>query len=218
MNLDSYDGSKPEVISAVDMWILSKLQKVIKIATESFDKYEYSKAKSETELFFWQIFCDNYLEIVKYRLYDESLQDSDVYKSAQYTLFTVVNTLLKLIAPFTPYITEEIYQLYFKTMNKNEDCSSIHISSWPKMDESMIDEYMEKTGDALVEIISAVRKVKSEAQASLKTPVSVLTIPENLKDTFASIEKDLAETTKALSIVYGVEFNVELDLSEKSDN
>src|SRR3989344_443385 len=69
MHLEDYNGSKVK-LEVIDAWLLSRLQKVIKISTESFENYEYSKAKSEVENFFWNTFCDYYLEIVKDRLYN----------------------------------------------------------------------------------------------------------------------------------------------------
>ena len=63
MHLEDFDG-KDHGLEIMDRWLLNKLHKMIKVCTETFDVYEYSKTKAETELFFWQVFCDNYLEIV----------------------------------------------------------------------------------------------------------------------------------------------------------
>lgn len=126
MGLTDFDGKKPDTFEKVDELFLEKLNSLVKICTESFENYEYSKVKMAVESFFWQSFCDNYLEIVKNRVYNAT---GDKKKSAQYVLYQSLLTIIKLIAPIMPFITEEIYQEYFK---KNEKGESIHISEWPK--------------------------------------------------------------------------------------
>jgi valyl-tRNA synthetase len=198
MHLEDYDLKEVKKLEGFDKWFLSKLNKVIKNSTDSFEKYEYSKTKSETEIFFWQILCDNYLEIVKDRLYNPDIRGKEERKSAQYTLYTGVLSCLKLMAPITPFFTEEIYHLYF---DKKEKLDSIHLSSWPEFDEKLINEDIEKAGDIAIEIIAAVRQAKNNAQKSLKEPVKKLIIEteENLDDFL----DDLKATTKAETIEFG---------------
>src|SRR5690606_27412684 len=99
--------------------------------TENLEKFEFGIAMSEFEKFFWHEFCDNYLEMIKNRIYKPELfTDGESKKlSAQYTLYTALNTILKLIAPYLPHITEEIYQDYFRQF---EDTLSIHLCSYPQ--------------------------------------------------------------------------------------
>ena len=97
----------------MDKWLLTKLQRLVRNCTLSFDKYEYSRAKQETDIFFWNIFCDNYLEIVKERLYNPESYPEGAKASAQFGLYESVLNILKLFSPIMPYITEEIYHLYF---------------------------------------------------------------------------------------------------------
>ncbi|MDT9121724.1 class I tRNA ligase family protein, partial [Escherichia coli] len=78
-------------------------------------KYEYSRAKLEIDRFFWKDFADNYLEMVKGRVYQG---DGDAKLSAQYTLYKVLLTIIKLFAPIVPFVTEEIYQTYYKENEK----------------------------------------------------------------------------------------------------
>ena len=122
MHLEDYKES--QVSEVFDQWLLSKLQKVIKSATESFEKYEYSKVKSEVDIFFWQSFCDQYLEIVKDRLYKPELRGIEQRKSGQQALFVTLRDILKMIAPIMPHITEEVYQLYFKDKEGKESKKS----------------------------------------------------------------------------------------------
>ncbi len=186
----------------MDKWILSKLQKVIKNCTEYFECYEYSKAKQEVEQFFWNVYCDNYLEIVKDRLYNPGNYHKGARESAQYALYEATLNLLKLIAPIMPYITEEIYQMHFAV---KEGEKSIHISGWPEYNPDLSDNNAELSGDYLVGILAAVRKFKSEKSLSLKQEISLLVI-DAAKDKRSAIElvlPDLKATTMAKDIEFG---------------
>ncbi|MDI6591991.1 MAG: valine--tRNA ligase [Patescibacteria group bacterium] len=154
-----------------DQWIFSKLQETIKKSTNYFEKYEYGKARREIEDFFWKDFCNNYLELIKYRLY--SKREDIIKKSAQFTLYKVFLNILKLFAPFLPYLTEEIYQLYFRKLEK---VKSIHLTSWPVIEKDLLNKKIELTGDRIINLINAIRKSKSERNYSLKEEVKRLII------------------------------------------
>jgi len=207
IHLDDYE--KSEVISTFDRWLLSKLHKVIKNSTEGFEEYRYFKPKAEVEKFFWQIFCDNYLEIVKDRLYNSETRGAEGKKSAQEALYQSLLNVCKLMAPFTPHITEEVYQLFFK---EKEGVESIHLSSWPEFEEKMIDEKAEKAGDLGVEIMSIVRRYKSEQQMSLKDELSEIVLVsdrEGFKELVELIEDDLKAVLKVKEIKFSGETSLE---------
>ncbi|MBR9690703.1 valine--tRNA ligase, partial [Candidatus Woesearchaeota archaeon] len=201
VHLKDYDLKKPKELQTIDKWLLSRLNKVIKDSTENFDRYEYSKTRQETDKFFWQILCDNYLEIVKDRLYNPDNYSKDARKSVQYTLYTAFLSVLKLMAPIMPFITEEIYHLYFA---KKEGEKSIHNSSWPKFDKTMVDGNAQNAGDIAVDIVAAVRKYKSDNQLSLKEEIKKLTIDvsgENKKHVNKVID-DIIAATKAKTVEF----------------
>ena len=179
MQLGEYKKEKPATLCALDRWILSKLNTIVRVCSENFERYEYSKTKLEAEQFFWQTLCDNYLELVKDRIYNPSKYEPDEVVSAKYTLYTSILTVLKLMAPIMPYITEAVYQSKF---NELEKVKSIHLTNWPESDDSLIDADAEKSGDLIVAIIDVVRKMKSKAQVSLKTPVTELIISCSKED------------------------------------
>jgi valyl-tRNA synthetase len=184
----------PPTLSAADRWILSRLQKLISRVTESFVKYDYAAAKNETEVFFWNDLADNYLEMAKRRLYDES--DSGRI-GAVFTLHYALLSTLKLFAPFLPHVTEEIFsQLY-----AGEDgFSSLHRSPWPVVQEEFIDEQAEETGAILVLIATAVRRYKSKAGLSLGTELSRLVISgasSTQQEVIRLAESDLLSITRA---------------------
>ena len=117
MNLKDYKGEKPKKLEATDELFLNELNKLIEGVTEDFENYEYSLAKQKVDQFFWRDFCDNYLEIVKKRVYNGKGNEKI---SAQYALYNSLLTILKLFAPIIPFITEEIYQNNFKTFEKTK--------------------------------------------------------------------------------------------------
>ncbi|MCX6695063.1 MAG: valine--tRNA ligase, partial [Candidatus Altiarchaeota archaeon] len=101
MHLADYEGSVKE-LDTVDKWLLTKLSKVIQTSTDAFDKYEYSRTKAEIEKFFWQTYCDYYLEIVKDRLYKPDLRGVESRKAAQYTIYHSLLAIVKMMAPIMP--------------------------------------------------------------------------------------------------------------------
>ncbi len=198
MHLEDYDCSEPKELQIVDRWLLSKLSKIIKDSTDSFMKYEYSKTKLDVEKFFWMTFCDNYLEIVKDRLYNPDKRGEESRKSGQYGLYHTLLAVLKMMAPIMPHITEEIYQLYYAPKEKKK---SIHIASWPSLD--MIDEEAEKIGDVVVDVVEHARRAKSEKNVSLKTPVKQMFIKAKLTpEEFESVEEEIKAATKAEMIEF----------------
>ena len=101
------NGVRPAVLLPTDRWLLSRLARTIAGATAELDRYEYAAARAEIDRFFWSDLCDNYLEMAKARLYNEA---GAAHYAAQWTLYQALLAVLKLLAPFLPYITEEIYQ------------------------------------------------------------------------------------------------------------
>jgi len=191
MNLKDYKPKKIE-LAATDRIFLSALNERIIKCTESFEKYEYSKAKSDADLFFWS-FCDNYLEIIKNRVYNGTKEEKE---SAFYTLYNSLLTILKLMAPFVPFATEEIYQQYFR---KNEKIKSIHISEWPNeinMPEKKNDK---QVYDLMIETVRKVRQEKSLAKKSMNSPI-ILTLDKKEKETLNEVLDDLKSVTNASEI------------------
>ena len=199
IHLENYKPKKVE-LEPFDKWILTKLNTLIKNATASFEDYEYSKVRAETDEFFWKILCDNYLEIVKDRLYNPDRRGQQAKESAQYTLYHSLLTVVKLFAPIMPHVTEEIYHELFK------EEKSVHLSNWPEQHNEWNDKKLEKIGNQAIEIISLVRQEKTKSQKSLKEPVKNLTLPNALK----VIEQDLKAVSQAQTIKYGKQLSIEL--------
>jgi valyl-tRNA synthetase len=209
-HLAGFDGKKPHKLQPMDLWLLTKLSKTITQATESFDSYEYSKARSVAELFFWQSLCDNYLEIAKGRLYNPDLHGHDEKKSAQYALHYALLSSLKLFAPVLCHVTEEIYDYTFK---EKEAKKSIHVAPWPVVEQGWQDDTAEKAGDLAVLVVGEARKKKSEQKVSLKTEIPKLTIhcTGDEEALLKLVLDDVKSATQAKEVVFvrGEELKVE---------
>ena len=205
MHIKDFDGKKPKNLELIDKFILSRLNSIIKDSTEYFDKYEYSRCKFETENFFWNLFCDYYLELVKDRVYNPQIRGEEKRKSAQYTLKICLNSILKLFAPIMPFITEELYLHLFA---KEEEKKSIHLSEWPKYEKDLIDSKIDKIGDRVIEVLKDVRQFKSQNGKSVKAEVD-LVLDAKDKILLRDVIDDLRSTANARTIEYG-NFSVKL--------
>ncbi len=202
MNLKDYNPkNKPSKLEKIDEIFLDKLNLLIKDSTKNFKEYEYSKAKLDTEKFFWSDFCDNYLEIVKKRVYQG---EGNSKLSAQYTLYYSLLKILKLIAPIMPFITEEIYQEYFR---KNEKEKSIHISPWPESDKKENSNHI-KILEKLYSIISQIRHEKSFNKKAMNVEI-ILTLEKEDYEEIKSVLEDLKNVSNAKVIREGKKFEVE---------
>jgi valyl-tRNA synthetase len=198
MHLKDFDHKKPK-LEIMDKWLLSRLQELFQTCSESFDAYEYSKSKHETEKFFWNIFCEHYLEIIKDRLYNPEQRGQAARKSAQYTLYTTMLAQIKLLAPIMPHVTEELYQLYYKQFEKH---ASIHHTSWPMYEPELIDKKALESGDVAIEIIEKVRKFKSDSKLSMNAEISELTLDKKQQKLLDPVLDDLKAVTKAKTIIF----------------
>lgn len=163
-------------LTQADKWILSKVNTLAKDVTDNMDKYELGIAVQKVYDFIWEEFCDWYIEMVKPRLYS----DSDTTKAAAlWTLKTVLSNALKLLHPYMPFITEEI----FCTLQEEE---SIMISSWPEYQEEWDFARDERAVEMMKEAVRSIRNIRSEMNVppSKKAKVFVVSDREDVRDIF----------------------------------
>ncbi len=148
--------NEPDDLAAVDRWLLAELDATIESVTAKFEDYAFSKARNELRSFFWNTFCDDYLEIAKQRL------NEGADPSTEYTLVRAHRTFLQLFAPFLPHITEELWERLYADGSADpvqSDDGSIHTTDWPVAGGYEADL---EAGETAMEVVSALRRYKTE--------------------------------------------------------
>lgn len=175
-----------KIFCQFDLWLISKLYKTIEIAEKSFDEYEYFDARSAVEEFFWKDFCDNYLEIIKKRAYNQEGSMDAGSLSAAYTIHATLSTLLRLFAPFIPFVTEELHA--HLCIMPGYNVNSVHeVGSWPILDDYYCDENVIEITEKLLLVIDEVRKYKSSNNLALNSELETIDIN---KDLYENISED----------------------------
>ena len=208
MNMEGKTITEPETkdLEPVDKWIISKLNTVIKDVTENMDKFELGIAVQKVYDFIWDEFCDWYIEMVKPRLYNSDNAAS--MNAALWTLKSVLIDALKLLHPYMPFITEEI----FTSLQSEED--SIMISSWPKYSEERNFAKDEADIELVKEAVRGIRNVRTGMNVSpgRKATIYVVSSDNNIRETFESGELFIK------SLAYASEVIVKDDMDGISDD
>ena len=189
-----------DVTEPLDRAVMAKMALVIRQATNALNAYEHSKALEVIESFFWQ-FCDDYIELVKNRAYGTAdstgkTPSEAAVKSARTTLGLGLDTFARLLAPYLPYATEEVWSW----MHEGE--GSVHRAAWPKP-EPYEQAAFKVSPDVLTyagEALAALRKIKSEAKVSMKTPILSVTL-DAVDDAADSIKSTLGDIAEAGRVV-----------------
>ena len=185
MNLEGFDKSfQPEEsdYTLADRWILSRYARTARDVTESLEKFELGEAGRMIYEFIWNEFCDWYIELTKARLYDK--ENPRAKNTALYVLSYVLEHTLRLLHPFMPFLTEEIWQ----KVPHDENVRSIMISKWPTGDEGCINDDIEAQMTAIMETIKTVRNLRAEVGAApgKKSEVILNFTDEALRPVFES--------------------------------
>ena len=179
MNIEKAEDREVSIeeLTDADKWIISKMNTLIKEVTDNMEKYELGVAVQKLYDFIWEEFCDWYIEMVKPRLYND---DDTTKGAALYTLKTVLINSLKLLHPYMPFITEEIF------CNLQDEEESIMISSWPVYREEYNFAREEAAIEAIKEAVRNIRNIRAEMNVapSKKAKVYVVTENEEVKNIF----------------------------------
>ena len=179
MNMEGYDkDAELAPYTLADKWILSRLQDTVKDVTGLLERFELGEAGRAIYDFIWSEVCDWYIEIAKPRLYNKVAAAERA--TAQHVLATVLVSAMKLLHPYMPFITEEIYQCL------PHEAESIMISKWPVADESLIDPEAERGMNAIMDSIKAIRNMRAEVNANpgKKIP-AIMLVSEDLREVVA---------------------------------
>ena len=178
MNLEDYDAAVPvrkEDASIADRWILARLNRTVAEVIRGLDEYRFNDAAAAVYQFVWHEFCDWYLELIKPVLYGK--ENPTGRRAAQKTLLTVLTTSLKLLHPFMPFLTEEIWQTLIA------DATSIMVSAFPAANEACADSGAEKEMAQIMEVITRIRNIRGEMNVapSLKLKATLTAHSETLR-------------------------------------
>jgi valyl-tRNA synthetase len=190
---------KPEAVTTeIDRAVIAELRVLIDRATAAFEDFDYAQALSLTEEFFWRTFCDNYLEIAKPRTYDDDLNPERL--SACTTLGLVHRALVRMLAPYLPFLTDEIWASAYS--DDADMAPSVHVSPWPTLDELAAIPAPEGASTFVdtLRIIEIVRKAKSDSNQSIKVPVGYVKIYAKTDDITFSANAVQADLTRMLNI------------------
>jgi valyl-tRNA synthetase len=176
------------VTASIDRGLLTMLARSVRESTADLDAFNYTRVLERTETFFWS-FCDDYLELVKGRRYGD--QGPELAASANGALLMSLSTMLRLFAPFLPFVTEEVWSWWRE--------GSVHRAQWPSPEEVLApagSTEHDRGGEALefaAAVLGAVRKKKSEEQRPLKTPVAkaIVRAPAAMLALLPDVERDL---------------------------
>ena len=189
-HLEEYEHCEMSIdeLKIVDRWLLSNLNRLITSVTDSMESYQFDEAFKAVRGFTWDVLADNYIELVKARLYGD---DETGKKAARYTLYVAIDALSCMLAPFAPFFAEEMFS------RVGDD--SVHIQSWPEVSESLIDPGIEASGEFIKDIAGSVRRYKSEHGMALNAPLKKIEI----YGTLADITDVLGATNSPVEVIAG---------------
>jgi len=197
MNLEGMEVTKPAIsdLAPEDKWILSAVNTLTKDVTENMDKFELGIAVQKVYDFIWDEFCDWYIEIAKVRTYKKD-EDARAANSALWTLRTVLGQALKLLHPYMPFITEEIYC----TLNPQEE--TIMLADWPVYKEEWNFSAEEEMLAHVKELVKGIRNLRTEMDVppSRKAKVFIVSEDKALCETFESMKKTYQNLISASEI------------------
>ncbi|MCD7949169.1 MAG: valine--tRNA ligase [Erysipelotrichaceae bacterium] len=201
MNIDEdmkYEDLSFDYLNLSDQWILNRLNEVIQNVDENMDKYEFVNVGSELYSFIWDDFCSWYIELSKVHLNSENIQEK---QATQNTLVYVLNAIVRLLHPFMPFVTEEIYQ---SIPHLHE---SICISSWPKINEQFTNTSINDQFQYLIDIIKGIRNLRAQyvIKNAIEMTYSIQTQDAALEDLLKDLTPYIYKLCHSRCIGYNVE-------------
>ena len=192
MNLSDFEPATAPQIPVSDRfiedrWVLSELNRAIAETRKHLDKYDNYNSRAAIDAFFWDIFCDQYLEFIKDRFWTPEKYSAESKLSAQWTLYTVLRAIIGLYAPFIPFLTEELWQ---KIYQPTEGGETLHLTSYPDVNAEYDTDV--STMDIALELLKNIRGLRSERKIGNGAKLEMLTIPSDTPDVLHGLIKSAA--------------------------
>ncbi|HEY5303182.1 MAG TPA: valine--tRNA ligase [Acidimicrobiales bacterium] len=187
------DVSPSDVSEVLDRDVLALLAQLVIDATSAFENYDYARVLERTETFFWS-FCDNYVELAKTRSYGDTADPAT--RSAHATLSLTLSVLQRLLAPFVPFVSEEVWRWWHDT--------SVHLAPWPSLEELGGAPVASGVFAAVGDVLEAVRREKSTQKVSQRKEVAELVIagPGELLEVIMAGQRDLVDAGGVRNVLY----------------
>jgi len=174
-------------LGTINEWILHETNTCFKSYKTYFDQHEFGHALQTIDKFFWSIFCDNYLEFIKDQLFNPEQYPENLVAATRWTLYTVGLQILQMYAPYIPYVTEAIYQTIYK---EREGIGSLHQTKFTNVQKSFVFAESAANMEAIIDLVSKIRKLKTKHELSLKTELDSLEIYSTNQDKLRSFRKN----------------------------
>lgn len=196
MNLTDFDPATAAHIAPAerfveDRWVLSELNKTIADVRRNLDKYDNYNSRAAIDTFFYEVFCDQYLEFIKDRFWSPEKYSAESKLSAQWTLFEVLRGVIGLYAPFIPFLTEELWQKIYKPTEGGE---TLHLTAYPTVDAARDTD----TSDMQIalDILKTVRGLRTERKVGNGAKLETLTIPSSVPMALHGVIKSAARANE----------------------
>ena len=184
-----------------DRWIVSRLERLLPAVERGFETYDYAIAREALDHFFWTEFCDDYVELVKDRFWNEASYSDELRASARSTLWETLRTLLGLYAPFLPFVTEELFQYMYAA---HEAAPSIHVTAWPATPTAPIAEVPEI--ETVRAVLRAVRAERTRLGLGQGRPLTELVVDADdaaTREQLEALKQSLEAAARARTIRFG---------------
>jgi valyl-tRNA synthetase len=208
MNLEDFNPEEVEELdyTLADKWIMSRVNRVAKKVTNELDNYQLGQATQTLYDFIWNEFCDWYIELIKPRLYQD--EDEVAKETAQHVVYSVLEETLRLLHPFMPFITEEIWQ------NLPNDGETIMLAKWPEGKEENFADEAEAKMDVIMDIIRSIRNIRNEMKVNPgKEIIAILEPEDDNKEAIIEEGKDYIISLAKIS-----DLTIEQELAEKAED
>jgi len=204
MNLTDFDPSTAKEVSVSnrfieDKWVLNELNKTIAETRKHLDKFDTVNARSAIDTFFWDIFCDQYIEFIKDRFWSPEKYSDESKLAAQWTLYSVLRAIIGLYAPFVPFVTEELWQKIYKQFEGGE---TLHLTKYPETNSEYENDVSQM--NIALEILKNVRGLRTERKVGNGAKLETLTIPSDTPEVLHGLIKSAA---RANEIILGKEID-----------
>ncbi|MCQ2598974.1 MAG: valine--tRNA ligase [Alphaproteobacteria bacterium] len=200
MNLNDFDPKTVQMISVSDRfiedrWVLHELNKTVSDVRRNLDKYDNYNARSAIDSFFYDVFCDQYLEFIKDRFWSPEKYSAESKLSAQWTLYTVLRAVIALYAPFVPFLTEELWQKIYQSI---EGGQTLHLTKYPEVSQEYDTDVSQM--QIALDVLKNIRGLRTERKVGNGAKLETLIIPLNVPDVLHGLIKSAA---RANEIVLG---------------